>query len=113
MAKRQRLTSGDLKHQVTVFAPPTVLHETEAVDVATDVPAKIEVLPPAFQANEAQALGGPRTATKYNVTTRYRTDIRASFVIRELCCTQREFQIVAVVPGNDRDQLEMTCLTNG
>lgn len=112
MPTRQRLTSGDLRHQVTVFAPVGVLHETDAVDVAENVPAKIDVLPPAFQANESLALGGPRTVTKYNVTTRYREDIRASYVIRELCCTQREFQIVAVIPGNFRDQLEMTCVTS-
>lgn len=112
-AKRQRLHAGELTHRVTVTAPVGVLDESAAVDIDADVPMRINVLPPAFQANESLSVGGLRTQTKYNLTTWYREDIRPDYVLQEECCTRRTFQIVAVIPGDMRDMLEMTCLTNG
>jgi hypothetical protein len=104
---------GALSHVVTVRAPVGVLSETDAVDVATSVPAAIAVLPAQFQQRETLATGGLRTQTLYGVTLRYRTDILASYVLVEECCTERTFQILAVVPGDKRDVVEMTCVTNG
>lgn len=112
MPKNRVLSSGDLKHNVTVYAPAGVLDD-DAVNVDAGVPAKIEVLPPAFQARESLALGGPRTQTLYNVTVRYREDLKASFVLNEECHTQRAFQILSVVPSDRGDFVEMTCVTNG
>lgn len=107
------IRAGELQHLVTVEAPIGVLDEAEAVDVAVDVPAKIEVVPLAFQQRESLQTGGLRTQTLYSVTMRYRTDMRASYVLREACCTERTFQILAIIPSDRRDALEMTCVTNG
>ena len=107
------LRAGDLRHAVTVTAPIGVLHESEAVDVATAVPAKIEVVPLAFQQRENLQTGGLRTSTLYTVTLRYRTDLRPSYVLQEACCTERTFQILAIVPTDRRDAIEMTCVTSG
>ena len=104
---------GQLRHTVTIQAPIGVLSETVPVDVATSVPTKIEVVPLAFQQRENLAGGGLRTQTLYNVAMRYRTDLKASYVLVENCCTQRTFQIVAIIPSDRRDMTEMTCVTNG
>lgn len=90
-----------------------VLDESVAVNVATSVPMSVAALPPAFQPRESLAGGGLQTQTVYTLGCRYREDIRASFVLREECCTRRVFQILSVIPGDRRDGLEMTCVTNG
>jgi head-tail adaptor len=105
--------AGELRHRVTVTAPVGVLDEAIEVDIATSVPAKIEVVPLAFQQRENLQTGGLRTQTLYSVTMRYRTDMRADFVLREACCTERLFQILAIIPSDRRDAIEMTCVTNG
>jgi head-tail adaptor len=107
------MRAGELRHQMTIQAPIGVLHETESVDVDSLVPMKIDVLPLAFQARENLALGGPQTQTVYTVTCRYRTDIKPAYVLKEECCTERTFQILAVIPSDRRDALDMTCVTSG
>lgn len=111
--QRRRLTSGDLQHLVTVQAPVGVLSETDAVTVDTDVPMQIEAFPPQFQQRERQAVGGLQTQTYYSVTSRYRTDLRAFYVLLEQCCTQRALQVLAIIPSSRRDSVELTCVTNG
>lgn len=107
------MRAGDLRHTVTIQAPIGVLDEAVAVNIASEVPAAIAVVPLAFQQRETLAGGGLRTQTLYNVTVRYRTDLLASYVVNEQCCTQRVFQILAIIPGDRRDITEMTCVTNG
>jgi hypothetical protein len=104
---------GSLRHVVTIQAPIGVLSETVPVDVASSVPMALIVLPLAFQARETLALGGVQSQTIYTATCRYREDIRPAYVLREECCTHRVFQILAVIPGDKRDSLDMTCVTNG
>lgn len=104
---------GELRHTVTIQAPIGVLDEVSAVDIASKVPAAIAVVPLAFQQRENLVTGGLRTQTLYSVTVRYRTDLKASYVLNEACCTQRTFQILAIIPGDRRDITEMTCVTNG
>lgn len=98
---------------MTIEAPIGVLDESLAVNVEQSVPMALTVLPLAFQPRENLAVGGLQTATLYTAQCRYRTDIRPNFVLRELCCTQRVFQILAIIPGDQRDVLDMTCVTNG
>lgn len=107
------MKAGELRHPMTIEAPIGVLSESEAVTVDTDVMMKVEVLPPAFQPREGLSLGGLNTQTFYTVTCRYRTDLRASLVLREACCTQRVFQVLTIVPGDRRESIAMTCVTNG
>jgi len=107
------MRAGELRHTVTIAAPIGVLDEAVAVNIATSVPAKIDVVPLAFQQRENIQTGGLRTQTLYSVTMRYRTDIRASYVLQEACCTARTFQILAIIPSDRRDAIEMTCVTNG
>ena len=106
------MRTGELRHIVSVQAPIGVLSETVAVDVDPYVRVKITVLPLAFQGREALGLGGVQAQTIYTVTARYREDISRSYVLREQCCTQRVFQIVAIVPGDRRDVIDMTCVVN-
>lgn len=105
--------AGSLFHRVTVEAPIGVLSDTDPVNVDTSLPMAIAVLAPQFQPRESLALGGLQTQTIYTVTCRYRDDIRASYVLKEECCTKRVFQILAVVPSDKRESLDMTCVTNG
>lgn len=109
----QTFIVGRASHRVHIQAPLGVLDEAVAVNVDTDVPVMIDVLPPAFQANENLALGGLQTQTKYNVTCRYREDVRASYVLLEQCHTQRTFQILSVIPSDKHDNVQMTCVTHG
>jgi hypothetical protein len=104
---------GNLRHRVDIEAPIGVLHETDAVRIGSSVPMALTVLPLAFQAREALGLGGIQSGTLYTAQCRYRTDIKPSFILREKCCTKRVFQIVAIIPGNRRDTLDMTCVTSG
>jgi hypothetical protein len=108
----QRLTAGELQHSVTIQAPAGVV-AVAAVDVETGVPAAISVTPPQFQSREALNVGGLQTATQYLVSLRYRTDVVASYVLLEDCCTQRRFQILSVVPSDRRDAVDLLCVTNG
>jgi hypothetical protein len=107
------MRAGELRHTVAIVAPIGVLDDTVPVNIATSVPAKIEVVPLAFQQRESLQTGGLRTQTLYSVTLRYRTDMKASFILKEACCTERTFQILAVIPSDRRDAVEMTCVTNG
>lgn len=104
---------GELRHRVTIRAPIGVLDETLPVDIEASVPTKIDVVPLAFQQRETLQTGGLRTQTLYNVLMRYRTDLKASYVLVESCCTARTFQILAIIPGDRRDVVEMTCVTAG
>ncbi len=107
------LVVGELRHQVTIQAPLGVLSESVAVDVDTSVPMKIEALALPFQPREQLDAGGLQTQTIYTVACRYRTDMRPAYVLKELCCTQRTFQILAIIPSDRKDQLDMTCVTSG
>lgn len=105
--------AGSLSHRVTVEAPLGVLSDTDAVNIATSLPVAVVVVPLQFQAKESLAAGGLHTQTLYTVTCRYREDMQASFVLREECCTHRVFQILAIIPSDRRETLDMTCVTNG
>ncbi len=104
---------GNLRHRVTIRAPIGVLSETDPVDVATSVPMEIEVLELPFQQREQLATGGLNTSTIYRTACRYRTDIQPSYVLVEQCCTQRTFQIVALIPKRNEGRLDLTCVTSG
>ena len=107
------MNAGSLKHIVDVQAPIGVLDEANAVTVAEGVRAAIDVLPLAFQQREQIQVGGLRTQTLYTVTCRYRTDLRPDLVLLEQCCTRRTFQILAIIPSDQRESIDMTCVTNG
>lgn len=104
------LRAGDLSHTVTIKAPAGVAAAGETT-IETGVAAAITVDMAAFQTPEALAAGGLATQTRYTVSVRYRTDIVASYVIEEECCTQRTFQIVGVIPSDRRDALDLRCVT--
>jgi len=103
---------GKKRHRMTIQAPIGVLDETQAVNVDTRVPMSLDVLPLAFQPRETLALGGLQAQTVYTVGCRYREDISKAYVLREECCTHRVFQILAIIPGDRRDVLDMTCVTS-
>lgn len=103
---------GELKHSMTLHAPAGTDAVT-AVDVDTNVPIKITVVPLQFQRQERLDLGGPQTQTLYTLACRYREDVKAAYVWVEQCCTQRTFQILAIIPSDRKDALDMTCVTNG
>lgn len=84
-----------------------------STNVAEDVPAAIDVLPPQFQAREALGQGGIQTSTIYGVSVRYREDLVAAYVLVEQCHTQRRFQILSITPSNRGDALDMQCVTSG
>lgn len=107
------MEAGQLRHVVTIQAPLGVLSDSGPVDIQTSVPAAVVVLPPQFQPREALALGGLQNQTIYTLTCRYREDVRPAYVLREECCTRRVFQILAIIPSDMRDWLDMTCVTNG
>lgn len=108
----RRTTAGDRSHTVTIQAPAGTLLDTDS-DVEVNVPAAIAAWPISAQPRENQALGGIQNQTNYTVNVGYRTDVQPAFVVLEQCCTQRRFQIVAVIPTDRRDALDMTCVTNG
>jgi hypothetical protein len=103
------LTSGELKHRVTISAPAGTIAETETT-VAENVPAAVSVLSPQFQAREALQHGGLMSHLFYMVSLRYRTDMHPSLVLVEECCTQRRFQIQSVIPSDRRDAVDMMCV---
>lgn len=104
---------GSLRHTVTIQAPIGVLSETETVNIGTSVPMSIAVLPVQFQARERLEAGGLQYQTLYTVTARYREDVKPAYVLLEECCTRRQFQILSIIPGDRKDVLDMTCVTNG
>lgn len=106
------LRAGDLSHTLTLHAPAGSVAPA-ALDIETGVPAAITAVPVAFQNREGFGGGGLQTQTAYTVSVRYRTDISPAYVWREECCTQRVFQIVAIVPSDRRDAIDMTCVTAG
>lgn len=107
------MEAGNLRHAMTIQAPIGVLSDTDAVDIDTSVPTAVAVLPLQFQPKENLSLGGLNSQTFYTLTCRYREDVKPAYVLKEECCTQRTFQIVAIIPGDRRDWLDMTCVTNG
>lgn len=106
------LRAGELNHTVTIHAPAGT-KAVAAQDIATGVPAAISVVPIQFQAPERLGAGGLQVQTSYEVAMRYRTDLIAAYVLREECCTQREFQILAVTPSDRRDAIDLRCVTVG
>jgi hypothetical protein len=104
------LRASDLRHSVTIHAPAGTLDQV-ARDVETGVPAAITVTPVPFQTPERLAAGGLQAQTLYSIGLRYRTDLRPDYVLVEECCTQRQFQILAIVPSDRRDAIDMRCVT--
>lgn len=107
---RNPLYAGDLKERVTVFAPAGTYAPTDT-DIETGVPAGIWALPIQFQSREQLGLGGLTTTTTYMVSVRFRTDIEPNYVLVEEGGLARRFQIIARVPSERRDALDMTCVT--
>ena len=107
------MRAGDLHHRLTITAPIGVLDESVVVDVDTSVPMKIDALPLQFQPRERLDAGGVQTQTIYTVACRYRTDVKPAYVLKEVCCTQRTFQILSIIPSDRKDRLDMTCVTSG
>jgi hypothetical protein len=110
----QPLRASDLWHSLTVHAPAGTQETVAAAeDLFTRVPAAITVVPVQFQSPERLDLGGVQSATRYVVSLRYRTDVKADYVLVEECCTARRFQILSIVPSDRRDAIDMTCVTSG
>lgn len=107
---REPLYASDLDDLVTILAPAGTLASTEQT-VETGVPAGIWALPIQFQSREQMGLGGLQTTTTYMVSVRYRTDIRPDYVLVEEGGLERRFQIIARVPSERGDALDMTCVT--
>jgi hypothetical protein len=114
----QRLKPSDLAcHTVTLVAPPGVVQPDETV-IATHIPAFIRVLDFASQPIEGLAQGGIKTQTFYHVALQSRRVIETTLptpdmVIHEECHTQRQFQILSVVPSDYGDALDLRCVTGG
>lgn len=106
------IRSGDLSHRGSIVAPAGTLAVAEQV-VAAQVPASIVVVPVQFQSPERFAGGGVQAQTSYTVSIRYRTDVQASYLFVEECCTRRRFEILAVTPSDRRDAVDMRCVTVG
>lgn len=106
------LKAGDLRHLGSIIAPAGTLAVDETV-VERRVPASIVVVPVAFQSPERIAAGGVQAQTAYTVSLRYRTDVPASYVFQEDCCTRRRFEILGVTPSDRRDAIDMRCVTVG
>lgn len=110
--RRDYVTVGDRSHALTIHAPAGTLAPTDST-VERGVPAAILGWPVASQPREFLQLGGVQSQTHYTVNVSYRTDIQPTFVLVEECCTQRRFQIVAIIPTDRRDGLDITCVTSG
>ena len=106
------IRAGDLPHVVAIVAPAGTVAASESI-VEDEVAASIVVVPITFQAPERFGAGGVQSQTAYTVSMRYRTDLRASFVFRERCCTQREFYVRSIVPSDRRDAVDCRCVTDG
>lgn len=108
----RRVTAGDRSHLLTIQAPAGTIAALES-EIEEHVPAAITVTPIEFQRPEALGGGGLQAQTSYTVNVGYRTDLRPDFVLVEECCTERRFQIVAIIPTDRRDAIEMRCVTAG
>lgn len=108
----RRTTAGERSHLVDILAPAGTLADDEGI-VEEAVSASVVPWPISAQRGEAMGLGGVQGQTMYTVNITYRTDVPSSFVLQERCCTRRRFQILAVVPADKRDSLDLTCVTNG
>ena len=108
----KRITIGDRSHLVDIVAPAGTLAESES-ELETRVPAAIAPWPISAQPRESLSMGGVQNQTNYTVNIGYRTDVLPQFALVERCCTERRFQIVAIVPTEYRDGLNLTCVTNG
>lgn len=107
------VASGEMRHRLTLHAPEGTHGEGDpapAVDVATDIPAKIQAVPLQFQQQERLAAGGQNVQTLYSVTVRYRDDVMTVFEWHEQCCSQRVFQILSKIEDDKLVDLEMTCV---
>lgn len=106
-SRAAQLRAGDFSHRLTLFAPAGT-REVMDTNLATGVPARIQAM--TAQQREQLAIGGIQGQTIYIVTIRYRNDVQSDLVPREECCTQRQFQILSLIPTDRREALEMTCV---
>ncbi len=109
----KRITAGDRSHLVNILAPAGTLLANEEALVDTNVAASIVPWPISSQRGESCGGGGIQNQTVYTVNIGYRTDVPSSYVLQELCCTERRFQVMAVVPSDKRDSLDLTSVTAG
>lgn len=108
----RRVTAGDRSHLLTIQAPAGTI-AADASDVEVHVPAAITVTPIEFQRPEGLGAGGLQSQVAYTVNVGYRTDLRGDYVLIEECCTERQFNIVSIIPTDRRDAIEMRCVTAG
>lgn len=101
-----------MSHTLTIVAPAGTAAAADS-EIEAGVPAAITAVPVAFQSKEGLAAGGVQSSTVYVVSVRYRTDISPAYRLDEECCTRRRFNIVAIVPSDRRDAVDMTCVTAG
>lgn len=107
------VSAGEMRHRVTIYAPAGTSDALSGSpgELATGLPAKILALPLQFQQQERLAVGGVRGQTVYNVWIRYRDDLQADFQLQEECCSERVFNIVAMIHDDKRQDWELTCVT--
>jgi hypothetical protein len=109
------MSAGQRRHRVTIQAPPGVVDETgNPVVLESSVPMQITVAPLGFQSQESltQPGGGLRAQTIYTLNCAYRDDVKTFHQVIEECCTQRQFEILAVTPTDRRDALDLRCVTS-
>lgn len=104
------VASGELRHRVTLHAPEGTRGVGSPDDLASGIPAKIMAVPLAFQQQERIAAGGARAQTLYSITIRYRDDVYEDLQLVEECCTQRTFHILSMIPDDQLQSLELTCV---
>ena len=104
------VASGSMQHRLTIYAPAETYGDGTAQNFKTGIPARIEAVPLQFQQQERLAAGGLNRQTLYNVFIRYIEGIQADFELHEECHTQRVFQIVAMIPSDKLDWLDITCI---
>ena len=107
------VSAGEMRHRLTIYAPDGTSDALSGSpgEIATGVPAKIAVLPLQFQQAERLAVGGVRGQTVYNVFIRYRSYLQADFQLQEECCSERVFNIVAMIHDEHMTNWELTCVT--
>lgn len=104
------IASGQMRHYVTLYAPEGTRGAGSPDELATGIPAKIQALSPPFQQRERLAAGGQRTETLYLITMRYRDDVQPDLQLVEECCMERTFHILNMVPDDQLQWLELTCV---
>ena len=104
------VASGERSHRITLHAPEGTRGDGTAQDLATAIPAKIGPVPLAFQQQERLAAGGQTRQTLYSINIRYRADVDSDLVLVEECHTQREFQILTMIPSDKMDEIDLTCV---